>query len=84
MFQIDSNIENHLPDMANFWLVKLDLRQRKQLLSPLRDTLRNLLCYHWRTDHPDGVRLHVIFKRLFSVLLSSGGKGMWATFKPKQ
>ena len=81
--QIDGSLERHLPEMAKFWLMVLDARQRKQLLTPLRDSLTSILCCYWRTSNADSIRLHSIFRRLFNFLLSSAGKGMWSTFAPK-
>lgn len=81
--QIDSAMEQHTPNLANFWLDSLDGKQRRQLLHPLKHSLSNLLCCYWRTDLPDNIRLYQIFKRLFNFLLSSGGKGLWMSISPK-
>lgn len=77
-------MEHHIPNLANFWLDTLDVRQRRQLLSPLKHSLSNLLCGYWRTEALEGIRLYQIFKRLFNFLLSSHGKGLWTSFVPKE
>ncbi len=82
--QVDSSLEQHLPELSKFWLVSLDGRQRKQLLCPLKDSLGSILCCYWRTSNVESIRLHHIFRRLFNFLLSSAGKGMWAIFVPKE
>ena len=82
--QVDSSLTNYLPELAKFWLVTLDGRQRKQLLCPLKDSLASILSCYWRTTNMESVRLYQIFTKLFNFLLSSGGKGLWAVFAPKE
>ena len=82
--QINSDMDYHIPTLANFWLDTLDGRQRRQLLFPLKQTLSHLLCGHWRTDKLDTITLYQIFKKLFIFMLSSGGKGLWASIMPRQ
>ena len=79
-----SNLEQHLPNMASFWLTSLDARQRRQLLLPLKNSISSLLACYWRTDYLEGIRLNQIFKKLFNFLFSSGGRGLWTSFVPKE
>ena len=74
----------HRPNIASFWMVTLDGAKRKQLLIPLKDLVKSLLQSHWRTTNLDSVKLFHILNKLFSYLLSRGGKGLWSAFVPLQ
>lgn len=56
--------------------------KRKQLLNPVRDSVKGLLHCYWRTANLDSVRLHQIFNRLFNFLLSKNGQTLWSTVVP--
>ena len=53
-----------------------------QLLSPLHESVKGILCSYWRTSSLESVRLYQIVKRLFNFLLSQSGQGLWLTFVP--
>ncbi len=82
--QINADLLTHRPNIASFWMVSLDSTKRKQLLVPLKDLIKRLLQSHWRTTNLDSVKLFHVLNRLFSYLLSRGGKGLWSVFVPLQ
>ena len=80
--EVNSDIEFHMQNLGSFWLVVLDSSKRKQLLSPLHESVKGILCSYWRTSSLESVRLYQIVKRLFNFLLSHSGQGLWHTFVP--
>ena len=82
--QINADIVTHRPNIASFWMVTLDGAKRKQLLAPLKDSVKTLLQTYCRAPVLESIKLHQVLNRLFSYLLSRGGKGLWSAFVPLQ
>lgn len=75
-------MKHHQPNIANFWLISLDNIKRKQLLNPIRESVKGLIYCYWRTANSDSIRLYQIFNRLFNFLLSKNGQVLWSTIIP--
>ena len=75
-------MKHHQPNIASFWLVSLDSTKRKQLLNPIKDSVKGLLHCYWRTANLDSIRLYQIFNKLFTFLLSKGGQTLWSAIAP--
>ena len=75
-------MKHHQSNISTFWLVSLDNTKRKQLLNPIKESVKCLLHSYWRTASLDSIRLYQIFNRLFNFLLSKGGQILWSAIVP--
>ena len=71
-----------LPPLPSPLSLLFPLTSLLQLLSPLHESVKGILCSYWRTSNLESVRLYQIVKRLFNFLLSNSGQGLWLTFVP--
>ena len=83
-WQLNPDFERYFPKMADFWLVSLDSNQRRQLLTPLKETVKSLIQSYWHKTNLCRVRIYQIFNKLFNFMLSRGGLGIWTSIAPNE
>jgi len=82
--QLTPDFEKYFQKMSDFWLVSLDSHQRRQLFTPLKESLKLLIQSYWHKSNLSKVKLYQIFNKLFNFMLSRGGLGIWTSILPEE